>query len=168
MDKALEMQLKAHVDEAISLRFQDNDIPISSPANLIDSLLLVRKRLDRVEELLQILTRARGRALRASQEAERAAQEAWDQASVASRTGPSRRSEYDGARANNADNNLATLSQQRHAFQAKRVFEFVHECYQVVKTVYYGLDNFRQDHLAIIRAMSFESHLERTSTDRGY
>lgn len=166
----VEKQLKAVVDEALALRFTfEASLDHSSPQTLIDSLLACRARLDRLEELLTIATRAKGRATRAAQEARRVADEAWDTHSVSARSGPvTRRHDYVGAKENYADNNVATISEQRNARIAERLADYTQECYQVIRTVYHGLDNFRADHLAIIRAMSFESHLERTSTDRGH
>lgn len=166
----VEKQLKTLVDEALTLRFSaEVSLDYSSPKTLIDSLLACRARLDRLEELLAVATRAKGRATRAAQEARRVADEAWDTHSVSARSGPvTRRQEYVGAKENYADNNLATLNEQRNARIAERLADYTAECYQVIRTVYHGLDNFRSDHLAIIRSMSFESHLERSSTDRGY
>lgn len=168
----IESQLKVLVDEAHGLRFKPDEssinLDISSPKIILDSLLACRARLDRLEELLAIATRARGRAWRAHQEAARLAQEAWDATSAASRTGPSRRSEYTGAKEHYADNNLATIDEKRTAYRAERLADYADECYRVIKILYHGLDNYRADHLVIIRALSFESHLERTTTDKGY
>lgn len=167
----IESQLKALVDEALSLRFNVSEAPnldISSPKTIIDSLLDCRMRLDRLEEILAVATRAKGRAWRGHHEAARLAREAWDTTSAASRRGPSRRSEYTGAKEHYADNNLATLDEQRTAYQAERLSDYATECHTVIKTVYHGLDNYRADHLVIIRALSFESHLERTTVDKGY
>lgn len=167
----IEKQLKVIVDEAITLRFkteESTNLDISSAKTIIASLLNCRARLDRLEEILTVATRARGRAHRAAQEARRVADEAWDLVSSAARTGPSRRSEYTGAKEHYADNNLATLNEQRSARIAERLADYATECHNVIKTVYHGLDNYRADHLVIIRALSFESHLERTSTDRGF
>jgi hypothetical protein len=167
----VEKQLKGLVDEALTLRFKTEEsanLDISSPRTIIASLLNCRARLDRLEEILTVAARARGRAYRAAQEARRVADEAWDAVSAAARTGPSRRSEYTGAKEHYADNNLATLSQQRSARIAERLADYATESHNVIKIVYHGLDNYRSDHLVIIRALSFESHLERTSTDRGY
>jgi hypothetical protein len=168
----LESQLDALVTEALSLRFTtDAVVPTEygalDPKAFVESLLAVRARLDRLESLLTTALRVKGRAAREARRLRTLADDSWDQASSASRSS-SRRSDYLGAKEHYADNNLATFDQQRAARQAEKLSHYADECADVIRTIHRGLDNFRSDHLAIIRMMSFESHLERTSVDKGY
>lgn len=168
----IEDKLRALVTEGLSLRFDPEKaltFTIASPKTVLESLIALRGRLDRLEELVAIASRAKGRATRAAAEAARVARERWDAASVQARSGAARRREdFTGAKEHYADYNLATLNEQRGAFQAERLADFASETLEVLKLIHRGLDNYRADHLAIIRSLSFESHLERTTTDRGF
>lgn len=166
----VESQLAAMVAEALGLRFQDTEglaLAVAGPQDLIQALVRVRARLDRLEELYTVSLRAKGRTVRAAQEATRIADEAWNAVSVASRQGH-RRSDYVGAKEHYADNSIATLNEQRGAKQAHRLADYATEANEVIRLVHRGLDAYRSDILAIIRAKQFETHLERSTPHSSY
>jgi hypothetical protein len=166
----LEEELAEWAAEALRLRFAEvagspavELPPVESGASeVMQRLLAVRQRLDRVEELLARATRARGRSSRAAQVAKAQADDAWDVSSQRGRAAPVRRGgEFEGPRERYADNNLATLDQRRATREAERLADSASECLDVVRLCHRGLDGIRQDLLTMLRAFQFESHLER-------
>lgn len=170
----LESWLDTQVQEAARLRVLEPESaaytgPDGSPDPrlLIVSLSAVRARLDRIEAILAVLIRAKARAGRAAKVARYTADDAWNEASVAGRTG--RRQEYVGAKEHYADIGLATLSEQRQARAAERLSDYAAECLDVVRLIHRGLDSSRQDLNVIMRTLAFESYLERSGpADKGY
>lgn len=168
----LEDQILSWVKEALDLRFAQRGgeslVPDQGSSPVLNGLLSVRARLDRLEELLASATRARGRAARATAIAKAVSDDAWDSQSQVELQRTQRHGEFVAPRERYANSNLETLNQKRDFRAAERLQHCADEAYEVIRLVYRGLDGVRQDHLAVIRALSFESHLERSSVDRGY
>lgn len=154
----LEQQVVTWAAEALDLRFGAASLPPSGsgPHVLQDSLVNLRQRLDRVEGLMAALIQARGRARRGSKEGANLADDAWG---AAIHRMPKR--EYEGPRERYAEASLLSFDQQRLARQAERLLDVVQESYDVVKLALDGLSSLRYDHVAALRAFSFESSLER-------
>lgn len=150
------------VVEAVKLRF---DVGLSgaapTPAQLLDSLYDIRGRLDRVEEILTQALRLRARVRAAATSAEALAEEAWDRAAQRGRQQPIARDDYSSGRERTAEANLATLDQRRAARTAAELAAYVDAQVDTLRTLHRGLDGVRHDLLAVIRALAFESHLER-------
>lgn len=168
----LEEQMLSWVKEALDLRFAQNGGEYLSTEHgsnpVLNGLLSVRGRLDRVEELLSMATRARGRVGRAVAVAKAVNDDRWDVEVRAEGARPMRQGEFVAPREKYANANLETLNEKRDFRAAERLYSFADEAYEVIRTVYRGLDNVRQDHLAVIRHLSWESNLERAGNDRGY
>lgn len=153
--------LEDFVGEAQQLR-QLPELPggYATPGQLMEYLLDVRRRQDRIEELLRIAIRAKAIAERRHTAAQADADEAWDKAAMERRNIPVQM-EYVSAKERAAAVNLDTLAQRR---QARQLANLVHECAEVVdilRLTHRGIDSVRQDVLTILRALQFESHLER-------
>lgn len=168
----LEEQILGWVKEALELRFAQDGEYLSTEHGadpVLSGLLNVRGRLDRIEELLTKVTRARGRAQRARMVAQAVADDAWDtQSQVELQAAQRRPDQFVAPRERYANSNLETLHQKRDLRAAERLAHSTEEAYEVIRTVHRGLDSIRNDHLAVIRALSWESHMERGSNDRGY
>lgn len=154
----LEQQVVAWAAEALDLRFGASPLPPSGsgPHVLQDSLVVLRQRLDRCEGLMAAVIQARGRSRRASTEGKNLAEDAWGHAIHGM---PKR--EYEGPRERYAEASLLSFEQQRESRQAARLLDVVQESYDVVKLSMDGLSSLRYDHVAALRAFSFESSLER-------
>lgn len=146
-----------HVTEALGLRYQSSPLePGMAPQAVLNSLIAVRQRLDRVDEIYTTMIRLRGSAQRAADRSKAVADEAWDAAAAEYRAG-----EFEGPRERYARHNLRTIAQQRASRQAKEIYELCREGFDVVQACQRGLDGVRQDHLTYLRSLQFESHLER-------
>lgn len=126
---------------------------------ILDLLLRVRVRSDRVDELLAKVTQAKGRAKRAQDGAQFAADVAYDEAT---RGNAARRTiEFSTGRERHADAALDSLEVRRTAHQAARLVSVTTEAYEVVNQVHWQLEGIRKDLRASLHAFQFESSLER-------
>jgi hypothetical protein len=134
----------------------------AAPHEMHDYLLDVRRRLDRIEQLVAIITRIRGNARRFCATAAAHAEEAWDEAITRIRSAPVRRGdEFSSARERAAEANLATITERRAAQDAADAAAWCDETYDHLRLLYRGLDGVRHDTLQLLRLLQFESHLER-------
>lgn len=155
--------LSSYVAEALNLRFS-GALPTSaaSVADMLDALLDVRQRLDRVEELLTKVIRLRARVHRAATLTTATVDESWDRAVQAQRTAPvSRGDNFSGPRERYAEANLTVLEERRAARIATELASHADEAHDVIRLVHRGLDGVRHDHLTILRAVQFETSLDR-------
>jgi hypothetical protein len=154
---ALEEKLAEWIGEALELRHSGEDPPSigSDPQDVLDSLLRVRKRLDRVEGILAAVERAKGRVARSLAVANFSSQVAWDEALK-----NVRQREYQGSKERYAEANLASLVERRNAHQMEVLFESARTAAVVVRDAHRGLNGVREDHLAILRAMNIGTRLE--------
>ncbi len=152
-----------YLREARALRAVDPLPDAQAPPHEVHGYLLdVRRRLDRLEQILALATRARALAKRTATEALTTADEAWDEACMKIRTNPVRRGdEYSSARERAAEANLACLSTSRAARRAAESLAHADELLDVLRLLHKGLDGVRQDTLTTLRLVQFESHLER-------
>lgn len=125
---------------------------------IMDLLRRVRTRSDRVDGLLGAATQALARSRRAQDEAAFQAESALYNATT-ERAG--RRREFESGREREADAKTATIEQRRAAHQASRLVGVTKEAYDVISQVHWQLDGIRKELTAQIRALQFESSLER-------
>jgi len=149
------------VKEVLELRFESS-LPnsYSTPQEVLDSLLLTRQRLDRVEGIYLEILGIKGRISRKASEVSAIAEEAWANALVSARSAKTVSNEFMGPRERYADADLATLEHKRAARQAVRVSSLVEDAADVVRTALKGLNDLRQDHLTWLRTLQFNSSLE--------
>lgn len=137
----------------------------AAPPEVLAVLLEVRGRLDRLESLLLESLRLRDGARQARTAAEAEAGEAWDQqAAAGSPALLSKAGDYTGPRERYAQYNIATLDQQRQSQRAARVAAAAEGAYEQLRVLHRGLDGLRQDLVTALRAVQFESSIERTTT----
>lgn len=151
------------VSEVISLRYGASLPPTFSGAQqVLDSLVDVRRRLDRVEELLVYTIQIKGRAHSENELKKSQADQHWAEALRQGKRSPVMRgNEYEGPRERYAEADLATLNERREARQSQDLEDFANSCLDVIRTAHRGLDGLRQDHLAVLRAAQMENALER-------
>lgn len=155
--------VETYTDEARALRAVDPMPDTQAPPHEVHAYLLdVRRRLDRVEQILAVTTRARAAVKRVAVDTAAAAEDAWDTAILKVRNNPVRRGdEYSSARERAAEANLECLSARRAARRATESLSHAEELLDVVRLLHKGLDGVRQDTLTTLRLVQFESHLER-------
>lgn len=135
---------------------------VPAPAAVIELLADARQRLDRVEALLAAVIRIRARAHRAANAAKADASDAWDKAAMRRRASSVQRGdEFYSARERDAEANLASLDLIHTHRRAAELAHHCDEAHDVIRLHHRGLDSFRQDLHAVMRAMTFEHHLER-------
>lgn len=164
----LEQSMVDWVEEAMELRHgaagdPKGKISLIDPSLGIDAMLdllsRVRQRADRVDELMSKATRARSRFRRVREEANFAAELAYDEATVHNKA---RRSFDDFATRDErkADASLLSLGEKRAAHEAKRLVSVSEEVYEVITQIHWQLDAMRKDLRASLHALQFESKLE--------
>lgn len=162
----LEEAVSAWTAEAVELRFGAAEDPAGklttgsdqSPAEALDFLRRIRARADRIDEILQAAKRARGRARRALSEIAFDVDAAMD---GEIQKAASKRVEFSAASERKVDAKLATFEQRRIEHQAKRLVGVCDEAVDVISDMHWSLDAVRKDILGTIRALQFESSLER-------
>ena len=156
--------LDGFIREALELRFGGDALRRgAAPAEIVESLRQTRQRLDRVEQLLSkaIRIKANGRQHCAAVTA--TAELAWDRAAMARRNAPVTRGgeEFSSARERHAEANLATLTEQAAVRVAEERVRQCEEAESMIRLAHRGLEGVRQDHLAMLRMVQFESTLDR-------
>ncbi len=122
----------------------------------------IRKRLDRVDELLSNTITLRGRLHRIATAAKSVADHAWDTAAMKRRAAPVQRGEeFYSAREREAEANLASINERHTAKQAADQAHTADTAYEVIRLNQRGLERVRTDLLAVMRAVQFESSLDR-------
>lgn len=152
--------LEGSVREAADLRRHKSlPGPGADPQEVLESLLEVRRRYDRVEEIYLTVLQVRGKIARAKQARQAEAEDAWNEALKRARASPTRE-DYEGPRERYAEADLATIDFKVKARQAEALASIADGALECIKTVLRGLDGTRQDHLTWLRSLSFQSHLE--------
>lgn len=156
--------------EALDLRHGDAGDPKGSirgwgssddsPTDVLDLLLRVRQRSDRVDQLLANVTMAKSRAKRAHEEATFAAEIAKAEATK-EYANSGRRREFASAKETDSEATLQSLEQLRTAHRAARLVSVTSEAYDVVNQIHWQLESIRKDLRATLHALQFESSLER-------
>ena len=162
----VEATITQWVEEALELRHEAAGDPKGSingvnPQTLdevYDLLRRVRARSDRVDELLAKATQLRGRVRRAKEaadfNADRAVAEATQQRAA-------RRVEFSSAKEREAEAKLDAFEQRRTLYFANRLVSITTDGYEVIRQVSSQLAEIRSDLRAHLRALQFESGLER-------
>lgn len=153
--------LDGAVAEALELRMGAR-LPASdaSTGQLLDALLDVRRCLDRVEALLVSTLTLRNWVARQHTAVRNEVDDAWDKAAVDGRNAGIR-DEYSSARERAAAANLAVADLRRVERIADRKLKRCEEATEFIRLRLRGLQEVRQDLLAIMKIRQFESALER-------
>lgn len=165
----IESLVMSWVTEALDLRHGDAGDPQGALRavgmeeglhGVLDELVRVRSRSDRVDGLLAKVTQARGRARRAKEHAEFIANQAYDSAQVDNQA---RRlpNSFMTKEEKNADAALASLEERRASHQAERLVSITAEAYDVINQIHWQLNAIRTDLRALVHAIQFENSLER-------
>lgn len=165
---AIEEQVLAWAREALDLRHGEAGDPQGRLAGVavehdhrevMDYLRRVRARADRVDGLLSKVTQAKARAKRAQDQAQFAAEIAYDEATQ--NNAARRTRDFVTREERKADAALDSLEQRRIAHHSARLVSVTAEAYEVVNQVHWQLEGIRKDLRAMLHALQFESSLER-------
>ncbi len=147
--------------EAVALRIGGNlPGPAATVGEVLECLLDVRQRLDRLEELYGNAMRIRAEAQRVLTACRIEVEDAWDAAAVRNRRAFDR-DEYSSAKERIAYANLEVLDLRRAERIAERNARRCDEATDFLRLRYHGLGRLRQALTAGIRALQFEQSLDR-------
>lgn len=152
--------LAGYVTEAKHLREVDLPGPHSGGDALLECLLDIRSRLDRLEEILGRALRLRAAAVARHVAVRHETSEAWDQAAVRARNAGVR-DEYASALERTATTNLEVLDLRRAERAADADARACDAAVEQIRLIYRGLADVRQDLHTIVKARQFESTLDR-------
>lgn len=131
------------------------------PHKVHSALVDARARLDQLEGILGQAMDLKHAAGMEARRLEQAEQDAWDEkADNARKRGL--RQDFEGAQERYATWRLQTRDERLAARHARAVADLCDICEAKVRLAHRGLDNARQDLHARLRALAFESTLERT------
>jgi hypothetical protein len=161
VDADLPSALSRLVDDAVRLRM-GAQLPRldAAPRELSESLLAIRAGLDRMEELLSAALQLRGLAARKHTVLNIQVGDAWDEVAVRQRQSAAR-DEYSSAKERAAVTNLEVLDLRRLERTADSHQRLCDEAVEQIRLRFRGLADVRQDLLAMVRLLQFESTLDR-------
>lgn len=149
------------LNKAAGLRIVPQPYERSLPHVVHDTLVKVRANLDSLEGVLSQAMDLKVAAEIDARRQEQAAEDAWDdKADSARRQGL--RDQYEGAQERYATWRLQTRKERAVARHAREVADIAAACEAQVRLAYRGLDATRLDLHQRLRALAFESTLERT------
>ncbi len=123
-------------------------------------MLVVRQRLDRIEELYLKAIQVRSAVVRKSSASKAIAEEAWAaEISNARKSSVRRGDEFTGPRERYADADLATLELKRAARRDADLLTTAQDSAEALRTMLRGLDGLRQDHQTWLRTLNFQTVL---------
>lgn len=154
MSEKIKAACKEAIEEAISLRKAVEVDFSSSEEVLAESRQDIRRKIDRLEELLNICVRIRYSYKRVVEREQAELDEAWDRAVRESKPKVAFGSDMIAPRERYADANLKTLEQHRKLNESKEVLSHVQEAEEVVRNCYKGLDGLRLELSSVIKSRS--------------
>lgn len=161
-DAELRSTLERYVTDCVGLRMGAQlPRPDATTGELLDALLDVRARMDRVEELLATTLQLRGMAARKHTVLRIQVDDAWDEVAVRQRRGAAR-DEFSSAKERAAVANLEVLDQRRLERVADTNARLCDEAVETIRLRLRGLSDVRQDILAVVKIRQWESSLDRT------
>lgn len=150
--------------QVIALRRQVADAfpPAGAPAGRVyEALVTTRAALDQTEEILRNAVGYRGGVRRWAQDAEFEEADEFDRRSAAQRRSGREAGNYTTGREREADIRLQMLPQVRENRARTRLRDECEELLEAIRIAHRGIDGARQDLVAVLRYLQFESHLER-------
>jgi hypothetical protein len=153
------------LNEVTELRYGTENDPVpgmppatASPSEVIEVLRNVRQRMDRIEELFALAIRIRGTCKTQIEGLQFEVDREWDASAVRRMAD---RPEYSSTRERYAEVNLDNIESLNRINRMRVQMGKVDTVHAVIQLAYRGLDGFRNDLNAVLRALQFESHLER-------
>lgn len=154
MSEKVKAAVKVILEEALSLR-QAIEVNFSSAdEDLAEARQDIRRKIDRLEELLNVVVRIRYSYKRSVEKDQFELDEAWDRAVRDSKPKVAFGSDMIAPRERYADANLKTLEQHRKLNESKEVLSHVQEAEEVVRNCYKGLDGLRLELSSVIKSRS--------------
>jgi hypothetical protein len=135
----------------------------ASPDKVREALMTIRGLQDRVEELVSRTLSVHAGLARITAEAKDTYEQAWaEEARKGNRASVRQGADMQGPRERYAEYDLATLQQRRAMRQNEALLGLAAEALEQARLRHRGIDNTRQDLIAVLRALAFETALERS------
>ena len=159
----VEGSIAPYIQEVLRLR-SEASIPSATaiPQAVLDSLLEVRAKADRVEQISIQVLRIHYMAVRRTAFVRAQVDDAWAQAIVdLKKAGARSGDQYEGPRERYAQADLATLTLKRELRKAEQLLSHADEASDVIKTALRGLNEVIQDHRIWLRTIQVQSYIEK-------
>jgi hypothetical protein len=157
-EEALELRHGAGEDPEGTLAAGFADLDVEHSREIISLMFRIRQRSDRVDYLASLALRAKGRALRAQNEAKFIASNKYDEA-MSSRSQTKR--EFTSSRELHANASLDSVDDRRLAHKAERLVSLTQESYEVINQIGWQLQRLRDDLKEMLRTLRFEHSLDQ-------
>lgn len=157
-------QVDQMVEEAITIRFDASEhIPstTTTPQDMYVRLLGLRSALDRLDEIVVNIIKARAMTKIRAMTDNFAAEAEFDKQLDRIRKAPSSKTEYTGAKERLSEANLASFEARRAALEAQKLATHLEAAAEIVRKLHRDLDSARLDIHAIIKTFAFESNIDR-------
>ena len=151
------------VSEVLKLR-SSVSLPSASsvPQAVLDSLLDVRAKADRVEELSITVLRMRAQLGRREAALKALVEDSWAQALTDLKgTGSRQRDQYEGPRERYAEADLAVLSDKRTLRKLEELMSVVDEASDVIRVAFRGINDIMNDHRTWLRLIQLQPYSEK-------
>jgi hypothetical protein len=153
--------MEALVSECVHLRSAAQLPRVdASSGELLEALLDVRRRLDRVEELLATALQLRSVASRNHTLRNIQVDDRWDEVAVRLRQSAVR-DEYSSAKERAAAANLEVINERRTERVARLSLALCDDAVDRIRLRMRGLQDLRQDLLALVRMLQWETTIDR-------
>lgn len=154
-----DLSWEAVVEEALALSTVSVPDVAASPGELVEHLVSLRGRLDRVAEIQAAALIQRSVAELRWRRAQVLAAEAWDR--EASKAQVVKRQEFEGAKERYSRFNLAVLEERKRERELRDEYDIWCAAYESIRTFYFRLDGSRMDIHIRLRTLAWELSLER-------
>lgn len=158
VEEALELRHGTAEDPEGTIKEGFAELNVQDGRDIIDLMFRIRKRSDRVDYLLALLTSARGRARRAQAEAKFVAENKYDEA-MQQRSNARR--DFESAKSIQANAAIDSIDDRRIAHKAARLVSVTEEGYEVVNQIGWQLQRFRDDLKEMLRNIRHEHSLDQ-------
>jgi conjugal transfer/entry exclusion protein len=159
-EEVIRQQCQLWVNEASALRIFQRPGPAAPPGEVHSRLLEARGKLDRLEAILAEITAYRASMKARARQLEQDADDAYDkELDQLARAGVRR--DYEGAQERYAQARLAALPQRQRSRTAQRAADLVASNEEVVRGMFRGLRDVREELLASLRYLQWENQLAR-------
>lgn len=159
-------ELQSYLDKAVAdaTKYRSGKTELGADASypeVLDALVDLRRRYDRVEEIYRNVLQIKCRTVLLRNQLQAEVSDEWNAAVVRVRQNSTKAGdEYMGPRERYAEADLMTLETKLKSRRADALAESAATALECVKTILRGLDGTRQDHLTWLRTLNFATSLE--------
>lgn len=161
--RAVRAYMDSWTEQSIILRQFEVPLATAPPADVLERLVEVRGKLDGLEEIYSQAIALRGTVRRGDNAAKDKERDAWDEEyQRRKQAGRFHDSDYKSGREKEAEINLAIRPVRLSSREIRDLLDAMNEVLDRLRVKYFALRDIREELLQRGRAVTFESHLDRT------